>query len=140
MTKTLKTTDRIRLPNWTFQTASIGNIWESYADHCQWVAGMGVKGFPVPEGSDLTMADYVARNRRNGGEDVWAIFSGTVITNQKGFYEEEKRKFDAAVVVEDGEVVEYCGRKWKLTSTNRRKGLNYPEFSNPFRFELVVEG
>jgi hypothetical protein len=144
MTKVLKTTDRVRLNTWTFQTASIGNIWEAYGKHAEWIAAMGAKGHPIPEGSDLTMAEYVARNRKNGGEDVWAISAGTCISSNPAFYEEAKREFANAVVIENGEVVEYCGRKWKMTSTGRRylrkeQVETSPEFANPFRFELVVE-
>ena len=48
MTKVLKTTDRVRLNTWTFQTASLGNIWEAYGKHAEWIAALGAKGHPIP--------------------------------------------------------------------------------------------
>lgn len=128
----------VRLANWTNSYCTIGNIFDEYAKHVTWLVGMAKAGQNAPVSSMLNMVEYIERNRRNGGDDAWSVYAGACITNQPGYYERERAIYESAVVVNDGDIVEYCGRKWKVKVLGR-KNLNYPEYSNPLKFVEVVE-
>lgn len=133
--RNLKAGDRIRLASWTSATAEVGTIWAAYD---KWYAtatksdqNMVDHGFTPPPRD--TKDEFIARNRRNGGHDVWASHYGTMICNDQSYYAEQRRIHDEAIVVENNDLVSVAGKLWRIAVVKGNEG-RFPNNSDPIHF------
>jgi len=101
----------VRLESWPIQVAIVGTL----------------NGF---------CPDYAETARERKQAECWTVFTGTVIAADPSIYDHARRRHAEAIVVEDGQVVEIEGRRYRVVVNSRNH--ERPVNSDPIKFEEVA--
>lgn len=90
----------------------------------------GIEGYALANNRD-PQADR-ARAVERGHPVVGSIHTGSTLTDSRAFYERERERYAAAVVLEPGQIVEIEGARYRVEVV--RGNDQFPRNSDPIRF------
>lgn len=108
MTATLNHNDLIKLVSWANSYAKVGTL----NGYCP---------------------DFADKARERGEDEAWTVYAGSSLSSDKSYYDRERAKFKAAVVIAHGDTVEIEG-KFYTVHVNRGNDGAFPRNSDPVRF------
>ena len=108
MTKTLSHKTLVRLPAWDAMSAAEVNTLNGYCP------------------------DFAPVARGRGEPEVWATYSGSVLTNSKAYYDALRERVALAVTLEDGDRVTVDGADYVVKVM--RGNHVYPANCDPIHF------
>lgn len=104
--------DCVRLPRWRMDYARVCTL----------------NGYCSPSNAELA--------RSNGHPDAWTVFSGQIIVNDIGYYNERKRRVEQAHVLQDGMIVIIEDREFRVRVVLGNAGKS-PRDSAPIAFDPI---
>jgi NAD(P)H-hydrate repair Nnr-like enzyme with NAD(P)H-hydrate dehydratase domain len=81
--------------------------------------------------------EFAEARRLRGEPEAWALFGGTVLSEDKSFYAREAAKYATAVVVFKGQTVEIEGKRFTVRVVKGNEG-RFPRNSDPISFAPVA--